>query len=80
MVQDTPLNPVHMTVKQWYDYLLELEVTMELDGADGRLAQKKSRVEMLYPKNSWADIYHLSKLKGLSTDSRTLNFKLIMQD
>ena len=79
VVQDTPLNPVHMTVKQWYDYLLELEVTMELDGADGRLAQKKSRVEMLYPNNSWADIYHFSKLQGLSTESRTFNFKLINQ-
>ena len=41
---------------------IELETTMEVDEADGRVAPKKIRVEMLYPTTSWSDIYHFSKL------------------
>ena len=40
---------------------------------------KKTRVEALFPENDWVSAYHFSRLKGLSTESRSFNFKLLHQ-
>ena len=43
--ENTPLNPVHMTVREWYHYLLEKEVTMETVDDEGRMVAKLCKVE-----------------------------------
>ena len=77
--ENSPLNPVNMSVKQWYDYLLEEEVTMEVVDDEGRLQPKKCRVELLAPSNDWSKSFYLSRLRGLSTEIRSFTFKLIHQ-
>ena len=42
--ENTPLNPVSMTVKDWYRHLLEKEVTMEVIDDEGRMVPKLSKV------------------------------------
>ena len=79
VVDETPLNPVHMSIKQWYDYLLEVYVTMEVVDDEGRQMARKSRVEELLPDNSWQRSYYFSRLRGLSMDVRSFNFKLLHQ-
>ena len=37
VIESTPLNPVHMTVKQWYRHLLEKDVTMEVIDEEGKM-------------------------------------------
>ena len=76
---DTPLNPVHMNAKQWYNYLLEEEVTLEVVDTDGRQVPKKCRIEQLQPNNDWTKSYHFARLRGLSTQVKSFNFKLLHQ-
>ena len=42
--ENTPLNPLSMTVKDWYRHLLEKEVTMEVIDDEGRMVPKLSKV------------------------------------
>ena len=79
VIQESPLNPVQLSVKQWYNLILEEDVTMEYIEAEERLVTKKTRVERLVPDNDWEAAYHFSRLKGLSTESRSFNFKLLQQ-
>ena len=51
--EKTPMNPVNMTLNQWYNFLLEEEVTMEVVDDEGRQQPKKCRVELLTPSNDW---------------------------
>ena len=37
LVENSPLNPVYMSVKQWYSYILEIKVTMEKFDDEGRM-------------------------------------------
>ena len=53
VVENSPLDPVHMTVKQWYTYILELKVTMEKIDDEGRLKAKLCKVEEREPENNW---------------------------
>ena len=52
---------------------------MEYIEAEGRLVAKKTRVETRVPDNNWEAAYNFSRLKGLSTESRSFNFKLLQQ-
>ena len=79
VIDNSPLNPVHMTSKQWYTYLLEEKVTMEEMDEDGRRQLKKCRIEILYPDNDWQKSYQLCRLRGLSTEIRSFCFKLVHQ-
>ena len=66
-----------MTLKQWYYYILEELVTHEERA--GQRVQIQCRVEMLVPTNDWPKSFHLSRLKGLSTQIRSFIFKLLHQ-
>ena len=70
--EKTPLNPIYLTVKEWYNYLLEEEVTMEVVDEEGRQRAKLCRVEQLCPTN-------LARVRGLSMETRSFCFKLIHQ-
>ena len=52
---------------------------MEVVDIVGRQLAKKCRVELLSPENDWGRSFHLSRLKGLSTETRSFNFKLLHQ-
>ena len=77
VLTDTPMNPAQMTLKQWYYHLLEELVTHEV--RDGQRVQIQCRVEMLNPSNDWSKSFHLSRLKGLSSQIRSFLFKLLHQ-
>ena len=61
----TPLNPVHMTVKQWYLLLLEENVTKREVDQDGRTELIPCRVEEKYPEVCWPGskdrLHHLNQ-------------------
>lgn len=73
----TPLNPVYMSVKEWYLLLLEKNVTRREVDQEGRTELIPCRVEEKYPEVFWSESYRISKLSGLSPDSKSFLFKLI---
>ena len=75
--ENTPLNPVHMTVREWYRYLLEKEVTMETVDDEGRMVAKLCKVEEREPDQDWQLSFDLARRKGLSPDTKSFNFKLL---
>ena len=77
--QNTPLNPVKMTVKEWYRHLLEKDVTMEIIDDEGRMIPKLCKVEEKEPQHDWQLGFHLARLKGLSPQVKSFNFKLLHQ-
>ena len=67
----SPLNPVQMTVGQWYQYLLEDRVTMVKD-KEGRRTARRCRLEELKPEVNWGRSFSLARLKGLSPDNKSV--------
>ena len=76
---NSSLNPIWLTVKQWYTFLLEKFVTMREPYDDGRQELIPNRIEESFPNIQWADSYRLSRLPGLSPASKSFLFKLIHQ-
>ena len=72
------MNPVLMTVGQWYQYLLEKGVTMDEDD-EGRREDKMYRVEELEPGVNWRRSFNVARHKGLSTVQKSFLFKLLHQ-
>ena len=79
VVQNSPLNPIHMSVNQWYRHLLETNVTMEKVDDEGRMVSKLCKVEEREPDTNWQLSYYLGRLKGLSPQIKSFNFKMIHQ-
>ena len=77
VVENSPLNPVHMSQKQWYRHLLEKNVTMEVVDAEDRMVPKKSKAEERDPELDWQLATHVCRMKGLSPDIKSFNFKLV---
>ena len=75
----SPLNPIQMNLSQWYNYLVEEFVTMEVVDDEGRMQAKRCRVELLYPQNDWQESFNLARVRGLPTDTRSFCFKLLHQ-
>ena len=74
----SPLNPVQMTVGQWYTFLLEENVTMTEDD-EGRREPRKCRVEEQKPEVVWSRSYSLARMKGLSPEQKSFMFKVLHQ-
>ena len=74
VIQNTQLNPIFMTLKQWYRFVLQREVTMRKED-DGRMTQKLTRFEEGNPGLDWDHCYSISRLKGLSPDVKTFIFQ-----
>ena len=53
VIECSPLNPVRMSVKDWYRYLLERNVTMNIIDEEGRMEKKKCKVEEEDPASDW---------------------------
>ena len=77
--EDTSLNPVYMSVKQWYSYLLEQMVTTREIDQEGRRELIPSRIEELSPSTQWGEAYRLCRLHGLSPSAKSFLFKLLHQ-
>ena len=73
----TPLNPVFMSVRQWYLLLLETNVTKREVDQEGRMELIPCRVEEKNSEVCWSESYRISRLPGLSPDSKSFLFKLI---
>ena len=68
-----------MSVNQWYRHLLETNVTMEKVDDEGRMVSKLCKVEEREPDTNWQLSYYLGRLKGLSPQNKSFNFKMIHQ-
>ena len=68
-----------MSLKWWCNYLVEKMVTREEAEPDNIMVTKLCRVEQLHPDNDWQLSFHLSRLKGLSVQIKSFNFKLMHQ-
>ena len=75
--ENTPLNPVRMTVREWYRYLLEKYVTMETVDDEGRMLPKLCKVEEREPQQDWMTTFDLARSKGLPPEVKSFNFKLL---
>ena len=65
-----------MSTKQWYQVLLENNITMEVD-AGQRQVWKPVKCEVNLPNVSWDRSWKLSLLSGLSSDQTSFLFKLL---
>ena len=75
--ENSPLNPLFMSVKEWYRLLLEKYVTMREVDDEGRRELIPCKIEEREPDRVWLDSYSLSRLPGLSPDNKSFLFKLL---
>lgn len=66
-----------MSVKDWYKLLLERNVTTREVDQEGRRELVPCKIEERNPTIAWSDSYRVSRLKGLSPDSKSFLFKLV---
>ena len=74
---DTPLNPLHMTIKEWYRFLVEHNVTRREVDNEGRSEIIPCRVEVKYPEVFWSESFRICRLRGLSPAEKSFLFKMI---
>ena len=69
-----------MTSKDWYLFLLNLNVLEEeKTGVDGTISRVpvKCKTEMMNPDVEWFIVWDLAKMRGISNDSRTFIWRLL---
>ena len=74
---NTPLNPVHMSVKEWYRFLVEKNVTMRTIDQEGRMEMIPCKVEEREPDVFWSESFRICRLIGLSPEIKSFLFKMI---
>ena len=72
----TPLNVQHLSEKQWYRFLMEEKVTMEL-GVDGNRQLIPCRMEVKFPTYDWEKIWPRIRQKGLGSELSSFLFKVL---
>ena len=75
--EKTPLNPLHMSVKEWYAFLLERNVTKREVDLENRQELIPCKVELVHPSVFWSESFRICRLHGLSPASKSFLFKLI---
>ena len=70
--ENTPLNVSTMTTAQWYQVLLEKEVTMDMDNK-----YIMSRAELASPGTDWETCWRRARLKGLGSETTSFLWKLM---
>ena len=75
--KNSPLNVTWITLKQWYQLLLERGITHNSDDQDSPPVLIKSRLEESRPDADFSSSYRLSRLFGLSPDQKSFLFKLV---
>ena len=77
--EDLNINPIHLTVKQWYTVILEKFVTTRVIDDEGRRELVPNRIEERSPHIQFDRSYHLARLHGFSPCSKSFLFKLLHQ-
>ena len=72
-----PLNVAWVTVKQWYQLLLERESTHTSDNPDTPLVLINTRMEERNPSLDLSHSYRLSRVFGLAPEQKSFNFKIM---
>ena len=73
--KNSPLNIATMTVRQWYQVLLEDNVTMSPATASTPAVLLPVRIELLHPDIDWSRTWRLSGLGGLPPDLTSHMFR-----
>ena len=73
--QHTPLNVAHMSEKQWYQYLLESNVTRAENDDDNQLIP--CRAEIRNPGFDWEYIWSRARIAGLGSELTSFLFKVL---
>lgn len=76
VVHEGLLNIPRMTTKQWYQVLLENNVTMELSTLNTRV-WKPIKCEINFPDVDWDRTWELTKIRGLDSNQTSFLFKLL---
>ena len=66
-----------MSMREWYKYLLEENVTMRDIDEEGRRELVPCRIELAHRNTSWDESYRLSRLRGLTPAEKSLLFCII---
>ena len=77
VVEEGLLNVAKMSTKQWYQVLMENNVTKEVVMNTDRQAWKPIRCEVNFPGNSWDRSWELTFTSGLNSDQSSFLFKLL---
>ena len=77
MKENTPLNIAWVTVKQWYQLLLERGVTHTSANPDIPPVIIKTKVEECHQDLDLSNSYRLSRIFGLSPEQKSFLFKMI---
>ena len=75
--ENTPLNVAWVTVKQWYQLLLERGVTHTSDNPDTPPVLINTRVEERNPSLDLSQSYSLSRVFGLAPEQKSFIFKMM---
>ena len=75
--ENTPLNVASVSVKQWYQLLLERGVTHNSDNPDQPPQLIPTKLELKYPETDFSSAYRLSRTIGLSPDQKSFLFKIM---
>ena len=75
--QHSPLNVALMSIKQWYQALLEDRVLMSAPADGSPPSLLPVRVETLSPTTDWPQAWQLVRTRGLGSDLVTFLFKLL---
>ena len=73
---NTPLNVVWITLKQWYQLLLERGTTHTSDDPDSPPVLILSKLEQSRPDVDYSLSYRMARLFGLSPDQKSFIFKM----
>ena len=76
--QETPLNVLKMSEKEWYTFLLEDQVIKEA-GHNNVEVYKMCRVERANPDTNWEESWRLARLPGLGPENTSFLFRLVHQ-
>ena len=76
MHENSPLNVLSMTNKQWYTLLLEKNVTMEEVDGD-RQQFIPCRTEVSSPGHDWGKVWQLARSRGLGPEIITFLWRLL---
>ena len=75
--ENTPLNVAWVTVKQWYDLLMEMGVTHTSEDINSPPVIIPSKLEEKNPEVEFSTPYHLSRIFGLSPEQKSFLFKML---
>ena len=75
--QNTPLNVIWITLKQWTQLLLERGITHSSEDPDSPAVLISSRLEESNPETDFKHSYRLVRLFGLAPEQKTFLFKML---